>query len=241
MAKLNKIKKVNNMNKQLSYMPDLSKISLDEFRNELKTGHLLPSRKPLLDDIDVKITKLKKVGIDNAENLREILKSGSRLKRLGKETDISEEYFKLLKREVNNLLPTPINFCDIPNISEKIVKKLNSLNIADAESLFPYVKDANSRKNFEKMSGLPMKEILWMTKLVDVSRIKWVGPKLARLIVDTKYDTVEKLANAKPTEVLKALNDAKNTNKAYDGALGINDIDSWIRKVVSKTPLVIDY
>ena len=227
--------------KELSYMPDLSEISLDEFKKELKTGRLLPSRKPLLDDIDTKFSILKKVGINNAENLRDVLKSSSKLKKLVKETDISENYFKLLKREVNNLLPTPVKFEDIPNISEKVVKKLNSLKIADAENLFSYVKDSDSRKNFEKESGLSKEEVLWLTKIVDISRIKWVGPKLARLIVDTKYDTVEKLAKAKPTDVLNALNEAKKKHKAYDGPLGINDIDSWIRQVVSKTPQIIEY
>lgn len=226
---------------QLSYMPDLSKISLDKFRNELKTGRLLPSRKPLLDDIDKKFSILKKVGINNAESLREILKSSSELKQLSKETAIKEDYFKLLKREVNNLLPAPVKFSDIPDISEKIVKRLNSLNVVDAETLFPYVKDADSRKDFEKKSGLSKEEVLWLTKLVDVSRIKWVGPKLARLIVDTKYDTVKKLAEANPTDVLNALNEAKKKHKAYDGPLGINDIDSWIRQVVSKTPQIIGY
>ena len=227
--------------KELSYMPELSEISLDEFKKELKTGRLLPSRKPLLDDIDTKFSILKKTSISNAENLRDILKSGSKLKQLIKETGIPEDYFKLLKREVNNLLPTPVKFSDIPNISEKIVKKLSSLKIADAENLFSYVKDNDSRKNFEKESGLSKEEVLWLTKIVDVSRIKWVGPKLARLIVDTKYDTVEKLAKAKPTDVLDELNNAKKKHKAYDGPLGINDIDSWIHQVVSKTPLIIGY
>jgi len=227
--------------KELSYVPDLSEISLDEFKKELKTGRLLPSRKPLLDDIDTKFSILKKTSISNAENLRDILKSGSKLKQLIKETDIPEDYFKLLKREVNNLLPTPVKFSDIPNISEKVFKKLNSLKIADAENLFSYVKDSDSRKNFEKESRLSKEEVLWLTKIVDVSRIKWVGPKLARLIVDTKYDTVEKLAKAKPTDVLNTLNEAKKKHKAYDGPLGINDIDSWIRQVVSKTPQIIEY
>lgn len=222
-------------------MPNLSEISLNEFKNELKTGRLLPSRKPLLDDIDIKFTILKKAGIDNAEYLKEILKSSSKLKRLAKETDIPEDYFKLLKREVNNLLPTPVKCNDIPNISEKIVNKLNSLNIADTETLFPHVKDVKSRKNFEKISRLSNEEVLWLTKLVDVSRIKWVGPKLARLIVDTKYDTVKKLAEANPIDVLDALNSAKKKHNDYDGPLGINDIDSWIRQVINKTPLIVKY
>lgn len=227
--------------KELSYMLDLSKVSLDEFRNELKTGRLLPSRKPLLDDIDTRFSMLKKAGVAHAENLREILKSGQKLKQLVKETDIPEDYFKLLKREVNNLLPVPVKFSDIPNISEKIVKKLTSLKIIDTETLFSHVKDCDCRKNFEKESGLSKEDVLWLTKIVDVSRIKWVGPKLAKLIVDTKYNTVEKLTKAKPTDVLNALNEAKKKHKAYDGPLGINDIDSWIRQVVSKTPQIIGY
>jgi len=227
--------------KQLNYMPDLSEISLDELKKELETGRLLPSRKPLLDDIDNKFSTLKKAGINNAENLREVLKNSTKLKKLIKETNISEDYFKLLKREVNNLLPTPVKFNDIPNISDKLLKKLNTQGIINTENLFPYVRDFNSRKNFKKASGLSKEEVLWLTKIVDVSRIKWVGPKLARLIVDTKFDTVKKLAEANPVDVLNYLNEAKKKHKAYDGPLGINDIDSWIRQVVSKTPQIIEY
>lgn len=227
--------------KELNYMPDLSKISLDKLKNELKTGRLLPSRKPLLEDIDAKFSILEKTGILSAQTLKDILKGGSKLKQLVKETNIPESYFKLLKREVNNLLPTPVEFSDIPNIPAKIVKKLNSLKIFDTEVLFPYIKDSDSRKNFEKESKFSKEEVLWLTKIVDVSRIKWVGPKLARLIVDTKYDTVEKLAKAKPIDVLNALNEAKKKHKAYDGPLGINDIDSWIRQVIKKTPLIVKY
>lgn len=222
-------------------MTDLSQINLNEFKDELKTGRLLPSRKPLLEDIDQKFNQIEKSGINNAENLRKILSSSSKLEKLADKTNISETYLKLLNREVNNLLPTPIKFSDIPEISENIVTKLNTLGITNTEALFPFIKDINSRKEFKNTSGFSNEEIQWLTKIVDVSRIKWAGPKLAGLILDTKYDTVEKLANAKPAEVLKALNDAKNKNKNYKGALGINDIDSWIRQVVSKIPLVIEY
>jgi len=96
-------------------------------------------------------------------------------------------------------------------------------------------------RNFENKSGLSAEEILWLIRLVDVSRIKWVGPKLARLILDTKYNTVEKLAMANPSDLLNAFNEAKKIHKAYRGALGINDIDSWIRQVIKKTPWVIKY
>lgn len=229
------------MIKHLDYIPDLSAISLDEFKNDFKTGRILPSRKPLLDDIDEKFLRLYNAGISNATSLREALKSSSSLKKCAKEVNIPESYLKLLKREVNSLLPTPVKFSNIPGISPKTVGQLKNLEIIDTENLFPHIHNPESRKKFQETSGLSMSDILWLTKLVDVSRIKWVGPKLARLIIDTEYDTVEKLGNGKPAEVLKAFNEAKKNHQAYAGPLGINDIDSWIKEVVTKTPLVIEY
>ncbi|WP_158861270.1 DUF4332 domain-containing protein [Lunatibacter salilacus] len=229
------------MKSQSDYMPDLSKIGLDDFQNELKTGRLLPSRMPLLTDIESNFSIIQKKGINNADRLREELKSSERLGKLAEETGISEDYLKLLKREVNNLLPTPIKFVDVPNISDEIIKQLNELDIVDTENLFPYVKDPENRQKLKNLSGISMADILWLTKLVDVSRIKWVGPKLARLIVDTEYDTVEKLSHADPEMVLHAFDEAKSKHKAYQGALGIDDIKSWIQQVVSKTPIIINY
>lgn len=230
------------MNKnENNYMPELSKISLDEFKHNLKTGRLLPSRKILLENIDKIFSKLKNAGLNNAETLRDTLKNSTKLKKLAEETDIEEKYLKILKREVNNLLPTPIKFNEIPNISKEILNKLVSIGINDTEALFPYVCDIKSRNHFKNNYKFSEEEIQWLTKIVDVSRIKWVGPKLAGLIVDSKYDTVEKLANGKPAEVLKALNDAKNEKNNYQGSLGIDDIESWINQVVSQTPIIIKY
>ncbi len=227
--------------KQNNYMPDLSKISLDEFKNKLRTGRLLPSRKPLLENIDTKFTKLKKAGFNNAESLLNNLKNNRKLKSLAEETNIDEKYLKILKREISNLLPIPIKFTEIPGISEETLSKLASINITDTEALFPYIRDIKSRNDFKNNYKFSEEELLWLTKIVDVSRIKWVGPKLAGLIVDSEYDTVEKLANGKAEEVLKALNNAKNKNNKYQGSLGISDIESWIKQVVSETPIIVEY
>ena len=229
------------MKSQSDYMPDLSNIGLDDFKNQLKTGRLLPSRMPLLDDIESKFSLIQKTGIHNADSLKAALKTSKRLSKLAGETGISEDYLRILKREVNNLLPTPVKFVDVPNISDEIIKHLNARDITDTENLFPFVRDPDSRQNLKSQSGISMEDILWLTKLVDVSRIKWVGPKLARLIVDTEYDTVEKLSHADPEKVLDAFDKAKNKHKAYQGALGIADIKSWIQQVVSKTPVIITY
>jgi hypothetical protein len=229
------------MTKQQGYMPDLSALSLAEFKRMLRTGRLLPSRRPLLDDIDAQFARLEKEGLANVHDLQSALSSATKLKRLAAQTGVPENYLKLLRREVISSLPTPVRFRDVPNLASEAVEKLEALEIPDTEALFPRVCTAAARRKLAEETGFTAAEILWLTRLVDVSRIKWVGPKLARLIVDTEYDSVEKLAAAGPQALLKALNRAKARHGAYKGALGIDDIESWVRLVVRNTPLVIEY
>ena len=229
------------MKDQPKYMPDLTAISLDAFKKGLQTGRLLPGRRPLLDDIDLQFSRLETAGVVNVGMLRKRLKNTAGLNKLAKETGLAEDYLKLLRREVSSLLPTPVKFSELPLIADGMLDKLTDLDIADTEKLYPYVHSPEKRKDFRLLSGFSEGEVLWLTKLVDVSRIRWVGPKLARLILDTPFDTVEKLSIADPAEVLSAFHEAKTTYKAYDGPLGIEDVGSWIRQVVVKTPRVIVY
>lgn len=229
------------MTKQQGFMPDLSAVSLAEFKRMLRTGRLLPSRRPLLDDVDAQFARLEKAGLANVHNLQMALSSDTKLKRLAAQTSVPENYLKLLRREVSNSLPTPVRFRNVPNLASETVEKLEALEIPDTEALFPWVCTAAARRKLAEETGFTAAEILWLTRLVDVSRIKWVGPKLARLIVDTEYDSVEKLAAADPQALLAALNRAKARHGAYQGALGIDDIESWVRLVVRNTPLVIEY
>ncbi len=223
------------------YLPDLSAIDLDSFGTELKTGRLLPSRQPLLEEIDARFAALAEAGIRNLADLKEGLGSAGRLVALARATGIPESYLKLLKREANSLLPKPFALRDVPNMPDEIIDALDNIGLADTQALFPRIRDAANRAALAAETNLDAEQVLWLAKLVDLSRIKWTGPKLTRLILDTDYDTVAKLAMADPHEALAAFKRAKAEHKAYDGPLGINDIESWIRQVVSKTPLVIAY
>ncbi|MBU1174100.1 MAG: DUF4332 domain-containing protein [Alphaproteobacteria bacterium] len=226
---------------QAGFMPDLSLISLDAFKHDLRTGRLLPSRRPLLDRIDEHFAALERAGIHDLAAAQSALGSAGRLKALAAKTGLSEDYLKLLRREINSVLPTPVVFRDVPNMPDELLVRLDDIGIADTAALFPHVRDPARRKTFAVESGLPDEDVLWLAKLVDVSRIKWTGPKLARLIVDTEFDTVEKLANAEPAAALAAFKRAKAENKAYDGPLGIDDIESWIGQIIRRMPKVVAF
>ena len=227
--------------KQTGYFPDLSLIELETFKNDLRTGRLLPSRRPLLDDIDLRFAALEGAGLANLADVRAALASAKKLADTASRTGLPEDYLKLLKREINSILPRPVAFRDVPDMPDEILLALEDIGIADTAALFPHVRDPASRRRLAAETGLSDTDMVWLAKLTDVARIKWTGPKLARLIVDTEFDTVAKLAKAEPDAALAAFKRAKAQHKAYDGALGIDDIDSWIRQIVRKMPLVIDY
>ncbi len=224
-----------------SYTPDLSRISIEEFKNEFKVGRILPSRRPLLQDIDQCFRLFRKENIKTVRDLKRSISSSHKRKALAEKTGISENYLILLAREVGSLEPTPIVLSKIPAISTTIVQALSKSKIATTKDLFCHIIDQEHRKAFCKELGLSSEEVLWLARIVDVSRIKWVGPKLAGLIVSTKFNTVEKLAKADPMDVFHALNEAKESAPIYSGPLGVDDVDSWVLQVIRKTPLVIQF
>jgi len=226
---------------QTGYFPDLSLIPLETFKNDLRTGRLLPSRRPLLDDIDKRFAALEGAGLVTLADVRAALASAKKLANVAARTSLSEDYLKLLKREINSILPRPVAFRDVPNMPDEILLALDDIGIADTATLFLHVRDPAGRKRLAAETGLSETDMVWLAKLTDISRIKWTGPKLARLIVDTEFDTVAKLAAAESDAALIALKRAKAQHKAYDGPLGIDDIENWIRQIVRKTPLVIEY
>jgi len=80
------------------------------------------------------------------------------------------------------------------------------------------------RKALCKKAGIAPDEILELTKLTDVSRIKWVGANFARLLVDSPYDTAEKVSNAIHTDVYETLVKINKEKKYFKGMFGLNDM-----------------
>ena len=226
---------------QTGYLPDLSRITLGAFRHELETGRLLPGRRPLLDEIDARFGALERAGLGTLADVKAALSTTRKLLDVAARTGISADYLKLLRREINSVMPAPVAFRDVPNIADSTLAALDAAGVSDTADLFARVRNAQSRAAFSLQTGLSGDETVWLAKLVDVSRIKWTGPKLARLIVDSEYDTVAKLAAADPAAALAAFKRVKAQHKAYDGSLGIDDIELWIRQIVRKLPLVIDF
>lgn len=222
------------------YYIDLEKYSLERFQQELKDAELLPSRKILKENIDERFKILKDNKIENLNDLANSLKTPKKAKEFALKSGTPADYILILRREVNSYTPKPVNLNKFPGIKKDVINELSNIGIKNTAHLFKKVKTIEDRKKLASKTGIDEKYILELTKLTDLSRVKWIGPLFARIFIDSKIDTVEKLSEANAETLYKELIEINN-QKDYTKAKFIqNDVKLCI-DVSKMVPKVIQY
>jgi hypothetical protein len=179
-----------------NYYINLNNYSLSSYAKELEHAELLPSRKIIQENTKERFSRLNKEGIKNLNDVITVLKSKDQVKAFAKKSGIPEEFLIILVREIKSFQPKPVKLNDLPAISKTTIKKLETTGIKNTKELFKFVTTEKNRQELSSKTGINSKEIIELTKLTDVSRIKWVGANFARVLVDSNYDTVKKVAKA---------------------------------------------
>ena len=86
----------------MSYYIDLKAIPIDEYNKSLKAADLLPSRMLLKENIDDIFHTLKTQNLETAADIQSALKNKKKVQDFSNKTGISEDYLKVLVREVNS-------------------------------------------------------------------------------------------------------------------------------------------
>jgi hypothetical protein len=160
---------------------------------------------------------------------------------LAEETALPVDYVTILRREVNSYQPEPIKLSDFPGVKPDIVQKLHQIGIQNTKQLFPHILTRKDRRGFSKQHLIYYDDILELTRLADIARLKWVGPKFAKLLIESEYDTVEKVAKSDYAELYHAITLVNEEKDIYKGMIGINDMKLWVNVYVQDVPLVIQY
>ncbi len=114
------------------------------------------------------------------------------------------------------------------------------MGIKNTVHLFKMVKNTESRKELSAQTNINENKILELSKLTDLSRVKWIGPVFARILLDSGTDTVEKLSKADYKDLYKKLVQI-NSEKGYTRAKFVeNDVKLCIN-VSKKVPKSIKY
>ncbi len=220
----------------MGYYIDLESISIESFRIKLESAYLPPGRLILKENTEVRFGYFQRVGIKNVNELLKYLKKKDNLTGLLKADCFSEEYLIILLRELKSMHPGPNRIKDFAGISADVILKLEKSGIKDTLKFYDRVKSPESRKELGRQTGISDAEILELTKLTDLSRIKWVGVSFARMLYDTGFDTVVKAASADYTDLHRRINLENRTRGYYKGQIGLNDIKIFIAAANEVTP-----
>jgi predicted flap endonuclease-1-like 5' DNA nuclease len=95
----------------------------------------------------------------------------------------------------------PFALKDFRGVSSKYVAVLANKGITNADQMLEIGKTPASRQELSDGTGVPIKAILELVKLSDLSRIEGVKSIRARLYYDAGVDTLEKMTKWKPEEL----------------------------------------
>jgi len=208
----------------MGYYIDLEKISIDDYKVKLEFAYLPSSRMMLKDRLDERFRCFKKIGIENVKELIQLLKKKGKFEELSKMENLSEEYLSVLLRELNSMLPKPNKISDFIGIAKGTINSLEKMSITNTEKLYKKIVKKSDRQNLSNLIGIDYQDILKLSKLADLSRIKWVGATYAQLLYDLGVDTVEKVAKSEPLDLHARINQIIKEKNIFRGAIGLNDV-----------------
>lgn len=224
----------------MGYYIDLEKISIDNYRTKLETAYLPPSRMILKERLEERFGYFKNIGIRNIKELVQVLKKKDRLSELQKVDCLSSDYLTILLRELKSTFPKPNKIVEFKGISKHTVDKLENIGIKNTEKLYDKVTTKTDRQKLADLTGINYADILELTKLTDLSRIKWVGVTYAQILYNLGVNTVEKVSKSDPIDLHARINQRIKEHNIFKGAIGLNDVKILV-ETANGLPLEIEY
>ncbi len=208
----------------MGYYIDLKGISIDKYKEVLKTAELIPSWKILESDIDKNLDIIKKSNIKNLDELLIALRDKDKVKEFSKQTGLQENYLAVLKRVVNGYRQKPNRIKDFTCVTEDTVIRLEKAGIKNTLKLYDLILTDEKREVLSNKTGINKDEIMKITKLTDLSRIRWVNHTFAYVLLEAGYNTVEKVANADYRELYETVKQLNEERNIYNAHIGMRDM-----------------
>lgn len=219
---------------------DLSEMSLEVFEQLLMESDLVPSRMFLKEHAEPYFKLLRNHKIRNVDELLKILKNKKCINEWADRTGIPEEYLTVLNREIKGYIRTPIKLDKMPGLQEDTIKNLSEGGIVNTLNLFNNVLTPQDRTALAARMDIDEDELLLVTKLVDLTRIRWVNHTFAYALHESGYDTTEKVAAADPGEMYQAIKKVNEERQFFPAHIGLVDINRCI-EFAQLVPLDLEY
>ena len=166
------------------YSTDLTTISLESFEETILTIDLLPSRRLLADGISAVVPGLSRMGVENLEDLRRLLRDKRRYADLAAGLGVDETYLAVLNREVNAYVSKALPLAQLGALTDQELQRLKKAGITSTRALFERCLLVSERVSLSANLGIDDDRLDLAVDLSDLVRINGVGPSFARFLRD---------------------------------------------------------
>jgi hypothetical protein len=205
------------------------KVSLDNLQKRIKETDLVPSRCTLMEDIDEKFLKLKANGFVTLADLRMDLKNSKKIPALSKRTGIDPAYLIILRREIESYFPKAYAISDFDWFLKTDLDTMERNGLKNTLLLHEALDTPGKREEMVTTLGLDADFIVSISVLVDLTRIQWISPVAARMLVSAGYNDVKSVSSANPEKLCSELDRVNKENKYFKGTIGLRDVRRLVK------------
>jgi hypothetical protein len=213
----------------MSYYIDAEKVSLDDLQKRIEETDLVPSRSSLLEEIDETFSKLKAHGFVTLADLRKGLKNPKNIPALSKETEVDTGYLTLLRREIEGYFPKAHSVGAFDWFLKNDLDNLESRGLKNTALLYEALASPEKREEAAIALGVDADVIDSLYALADLTRIQWVSPTAARMLVSAGYTDVKAVSDADPEGLCSELDRVNKENKYFKGTIGLRDVRRLVK------------
>ena len=213
----------------MAHHADAESVSLDDLRRRIEETDLVPSRASLTDGIETKLRALEQGGITSLAGLRYELKNSKRLEALSSASGVDKQYLVLLRREIEGYFPKPVALKAFDWLQGGELAKLQEAGIRDTVVLRTTAGSDKSRTELARSTGVDVAVLESLVRLADLTRVQWVSPTAARMLVEAGYDSASDVAEADAGDLCEALACVNEGERFFKGKIGLRDVGRLVR------------
>lgn len=213
----------------MPYHIDAENVNLADLRKRIEATDLVPSRVSLLNEIATKMKALEKHDITTLARLRYELKTSKRLEAVASATGIESQYLVLLRREIEGYFPKPCALKEFEWLPEDEIVKLEENGFTHAAALYDAISQSGSKAELMAKTNVDGAVLDTLLALVDLTRVQWVSPTAARMLVEASIESAASLAAADADELYLALVRVNQGDRFFKGKIGLRDVRRLIR------------
>lgn len=160
--------------------------------------------------------KLAAAGIKSATDLFAVCEDPDRLRTLVEETEVPDEYLRLLDGilRFNRFKPVPLT--KIESLAPRHLKALQALGIRDTGALLLAGRTRAARQELAGQARIPMPALEGLLRMADLMRMPGIKNTRARLYLEAGIDCVAEFARQEPgamRDSLVTFVESEKTNK----------------------------